>query len=189
MTYEPQPGDIGLVAIGGGVGRAIRIGQYLLAKADDHRPRLVANDRDWADYQHAFVYLGVNPDTNIPEVIEAEPGGARIRPLTEYQPDEIYWCSNIGAKLTGDQRKLVVSVARGFEGTPYSFLDYFVLTLHKEHLPVPFLQNYVNSTHHMICSQLAARSYDLAGVPLFDGEWPGDVDPLDLFLLDRALAG
>lgn len=179
MTYEPQPGDIGLVSIRGGVGKAIRVGQWLLAEMDNIKAR---NDGDWANYQHAFVYLGNGM------LIEAEPGGARIRPITEYDGASIYWCQNISAGLSPQTRNAIVLHAEALLNTPYSFIDYFALTAHKLHLWLPGLRTYISSTHHLICSQLADWAYDLSGVHLFHGRWPGYVDPLDLYLLDKGLA-
>lgn len=179
MTYEPQIADIGLVPIGGDVGKAIRVGQWMLAEADDLRHALVNDWLDWQDWQHAFVYLGNG------ELIEAEPGGARIRPLSEYDHTDVYWCSSISAGLSTSERLDIAAAARAFEGTPYSISDYFVLTAHKLHIWLPGAESFINSTHHVICSQLAAAAYDNAGHALFDDRWPGDVDPLDLFLLDK----
>lgn len=183
MTYTAQVGDIGLVAIHGNVGLAIRVGQWMLARIDDFKASRTVDDEDWADYQHAFVYLGNG------QLIEAEPGGARIRPLSEYDPASIYWCSNISAGLTAPQRDAISLIARGFDGTPYSFLDYLALTAHKLHIWLPGLRSFIKSTRRMICSQLCDTSYDLAGVHIFtDGRDPGDVDPLDIFLRDKQLA-
>jgi hypothetical protein len=184
VTYIPQPGDIGLVPISGQTGRLIRFGQFLVAKLDDD-PKIrdfESDDEDWRDDQHAFVLLDDGT------LIEAEPGGARIRPLTEYSPDEIYWCENLGKSLTPAQRAGIVAKARSFEHTPYSFLDYFAIALHALHIPIPFLRRYLASLKHLICSQLSVMSWLLgADINLFPHQWPGYVDPLDLYLLDRSL--
>lgn len=182
MTYVPRTADIGLVPIRGQLGMGIRIGQWLVAKLDDDRKlREYSVDEDWADYQHAFVYLGDGT------VIEAEPGGARIRPLSEYSAGEIYWCSAFSA--TDAQRTQIAQVARSFKGVDYSFLDYAAIAAHSLHIPAPGLRHYIGSTKHLICSQLAVRAWDLGGVRLFPHRWAGYVDPLDLFLLDQSLKG
>lgn len=185
MTYEPQAGDIGLVSISGDVGKAIRVGQWLLAAIDQWTPagRSIKDDEDWANYQHAFVYLGNGM------LIEAEPGGARIRPLSEYDGASIYWCRHISAGLSPKTRNAIVLHAQALLKTPYSFLDYFALTARKLHIWLPGLRFYVQLTRHLICSALAVWSYELGGSTVFDGVWPGYVDPLDLFLLDKKLAG
>ena len=180
--FVPAVGDIGLVRISGATGQAIRVGQWLLARVDNFRASRTVDVEDWADYQHAFVYLGNG------QLIEAEPGGARIRPLSEYDGTTIYWCSNISAGLSDQQRQIIAFNAQTFLGTPYSFLDYVALTAHKLRVWLPGLRAYISSTHRMICSQLADRAYDLAGVHIFaDGRDPGDVDPLDIFLRDKQL--
>lgn len=184
MTFEPQPGYIGLTQIGGGVGRVVRVGQFVLAKLDEPR---TPDDEDWADYQHAFVYLGSDPSWGDDMIIEAEPGGARVVPLSKYAHADVYWCQNIYGLLQPGHGALVAQISARLEGTPYSYLDYLALSAHKLHLPVPGLRAYIASTRHMICSQLADWCYDLAGTELFHGRWPGYVDPLDLFLLDKRL--
>ncbi|MFI9271268.1 hypothetical protein ACIGXM_11225 [Kitasatospora sp. NPDC052896] len=165
IDHQPQPGDIGLTTITGAVGRAIRVGQWL-------------NRDGFANYEHAFVVL--DDET----LIEAEPGGAVIRPLTEYQDRHVLYAS---PELTPEQRDRIVRRARRMVGVPYSFLDYAALAAHRFRLPVPGLRRYVAATGHMICSQLADAAYREAGVILFgDGRWPGYVTPADLYdLLGR----
>ena len=68
----PDRGDIGLVAIEGGAGQLIRIGQWL-------------NGDGYRDYEHAFVYVGDG------EIVEAQPGGARLAQLSEYDGRPILW--------------------------------------------------------------------------------------------------
>lgn len=194
MPDLPLPGTIGLTQISGQVGIAIRIGQWLVAKLSiDRTATLLRNqgllagteDDDWADYQHAFVYLGDG------KLIEAEPGGARIADVSEYTTGgkTVYWCGNIAAEYTETQLQAVANYAEALQGTPYSFLDYFAIAAHALHLPVPLLKWYIGRTKHLICSQLCDYAYEEAGLHLFnDGRWPGFVDPLDLYLLDKQLA-
>jgi hypothetical protein len=70
IRTEPQPGDIGLTSITGPVGRLIQIGQWL-------------NGDGLGPYEHAFIVL---PDD---QLIEAEPGGAHVAPLSEYDDREV----------------------------------------------------------------------------------------------------
>lgn len=157
MATEPQPGDIGCTTIPGNVGRAIRAAQWL-------------NGDGWANVEHCFVYVG---DGNI---AEAEPGGARLAPLTEYDSREIVWvrCPEI-------HRQAVAAAARSFIGTPYSAADYLALALRRFHIPAPGLRRYIQSSGHMICSQLADRAAHVGGWVLFgDGRWDGDVDPAEI---------
>lgn len=163
----PEPGDIGLTSIDGPVGWGIRLGQWL-------------NGDGFGQYEHAFVVVS---DT---ELVEAQPGGARIRPLSDY-PNALFVSPT---RMTVAQRDAVCAAARSYLGTPYSFADYAALAAHRFHLPLPGLRSYVASTGHLICSQLVDEAYLAGGVHLFaDGRWPGYVTPADLYeLLGRTLA-
>ncbi|TJZ44481.1 hypothetical protein FCH28_29490 [Streptomyces piniterrae] len=160
---NPMPGDIGLTQISGVTGRLIRLGQWL-------------NGDGFADYQHAFLVL---PDNRL---LEAVPGGARIRSLSEYTgANALYVCPE---GLTEQQRSAICDAATRYIGVPYSFLDYLAIATHRFHLPVPGLRRYIASTRHMICSQLVDQCYLDAGVHLFaDGRWPGYVTPMALYKL------
>jgi hypothetical protein len=161
----PKPGDFGLVAINGNVGRLIRIGQWL-------------NGNGWGDYQHAVLVLDND------ELIEAEPGGARIRPVSEYDGTNVVWSD---WPLTDTERAAIVAAGRSLEGVPYSFLDYVALAAHRLHIPIPGLRRYIASTGHEICSALADLGYQLGGKTMFaDHRWLGYVTPMALL---RALHG
>lgn len=168
MRSEPRPGDFFLYAGSDPVGRLIEFGEWLNGDGFPWRfPR----------YSHSGVLLDDGT------IIEAEPGGARIRPVTEYAADLMVWSS---WDLTDDQRAAIVAAARKYEGVPYSFLDYFALAAHRFHLPIPCLRRYIASTKHMICSQLSDQSYLDADLHMFaDGRWPGFVDPEQLDLVLR----
>ncbi|MER8186950.1 hypothetical protein [Kitasatospora sp. NPDC094015] len=146
----------------GGVGRLIRIGQWL-------------NGDGFLDFEHAFVL--VDDD----HLVEAQPGGAELRPASVYRDHPMLWSTGI-VPLTDEQRGAVVAAALGYQGVPYSFADYAALAAHRFHLPVgPLIKGYVASTKHMICSQLVDQCYHDAGVRLFrDGRWSGYVTPADL---------
>lgn len=153
-TVVPQPGDIGCTQITGDVGRLIRLGQWL-------------NGDGFANYEHVFLYLGDG------QIIEAEPGGARIADLTEYDSRTIAW-----VRCPEDRRQAVVEAARTLEGTPYSAADYFALALHRFRIPAPGLRRYIESSNHLICSALADRAARIGGWNLFqDGRWEGYVTP------------
>jgi hypothetical protein len=169
IEYVPSPGDIGLTRIHGWVGLLIRFGQWL-------------NGGGFRDYEHAFVYVGLG------QIIEAEPGGALLSLLTRYAPDTVLWVPcppGLGAAVALAAR----AYGPGANGRPpvgvgYSFLDYLALAAHRLHLPLPGLRTYIESTGHMICSQLADRAAADAGWHLFtDGRWPGYVTPGDLLEL------
>jgi uncharacterized protein YycO len=161
-----QPGDTVLTQISGAVGKAIEFGQWL-------------NGDGFIVYEHAAMYLGGGM------VVEAEPGGARVAQLSEYDGRAQFWSTGHIA-LSTNQRADIVLAAKRYADTrvPYSFLDYDALATHRLHIPVPGLKKYIADTGHMICSQLVDQCYLDAGVHLFsDGRWPGYVTPGDLHKL------
>lgn len=153
---EPQQGDFGLVKINGHAGRAIRFGQWL-------------NGNGFADYEHAFLYLGNGL------IIEAEPGGARINELTY---TDVLWSTDY-IDLAPKERTRIAISGFEFEHVPYSSVDYLALASLRLHLPVTqSLENYVKTSKHMICSQLVDRAWHNGGVKLFDDQrFDGEVTP------------
>jgi hypothetical protein len=166
----PQPGDFACVSMGGTGGKLIGLAERLTGSA-------------YSEFQHAFVctQVGTAPDIGLPRrdwIVEAEPGGAREVALGGY--GKILWSTG-KIPLTPAQRTAVCAAARGYIGTPYSWLDYAAIAAHHLHLPSPGLKAYIASTKHQICSQLVDQCYADAGVHLFaDGRWPGYVTPADL---------
>lgn len=159
----PEPGDIGLTSIEGAAGWGIRLGQRLLG--DGMLP-----------YEHAFLVLDQG------ELIEAEPGGAKIRPLAEYDGRHVLYVAP--TSLTDEQRAAIVAAGRQLEGVPYSGLDYLAIALHRFHIPAPGLRQYIADTGHLICSALCDLAYQRGGVQLFnDHRWNGYVVPADLYRL------
>lgn len=154
----PEPGDFGVCRVGGWVGRLIRIGQWL-------------NGDGFSDYEHAFIVTN-----RFGDIVEAQPGGARFGPNGYADEHTVYssW------DLTDEQRLTICEVAGSLIGTPYSVLDYFSLALHRLHIRPWWLERYVASTRHMICSQLVDHVYQRAGIHLFHSGWPGDVTPARL---------
>lgn len=160
MASNPQPGDFGLVDISGSVGLLVQVGQWLVGDG-------------FTSPTHAFVFMGNG------WVLEAQPGGARYTKLTKYADREITWSK---WPLSGDQRKKVRAFARQRRGTPYSFVDYLSLALARVGLRPVWLQQYIATNKHMICSQLVDAAYRAADVHLFtDGRLSGDVTPGDLY--------
>jgi len=167
VTTEPLPGTIGLTPIAGNTGRLIQLGQWL-------------NGEGFEAWEHAFVLL---PGNNI---LEAEPGGARIVPLVYTR---VYWCHNIRKLLGSPSDELLNATAESLKGTPYSALDYAALALHRLHIPAPWLKSYIASTGHEICSQLDDDYYNRLAAHIFtDQRWPGYVTPASLYQRDRQLA-
>lgn len=158
----PKPGDFFLLAGTDAIGRLIDIGEFAYGDGP-------------SKYTHAGILLGGT------DILEAEPGGARVRPYTEYPAEQLTWSS---WDLTDEQRAAIVAAARKYIGTPYSFLDYGALTAHRLHIPLPGLRQYIASTKHMVCSQLVDQSYVDAGQHMFsDGRWPGYVPPQEMGLV------
>lgn len=154
---QPKPGDFGLTQIPGEVGKLISLGERL-------------NGDKFTQFSHAFIVAENN------QIVEAEVSGARVSTLAEF-PTATFSSWNLSAQ----QRDDVVKAAYAAVGTPYSFADYVAIAVHKLRLPVPGLRKYVESSKHMICSQLVDWCYQQAGVQLFsDDRWNGYVTPADL---------
>jgi hypothetical protein len=157
-----KPGDIGLTAIAGDVGKLIKLGEWLNGDGFDR-------------LQHAFTVGEKNGDDW--DIYEAEPGGLRRALLGEYASHEVVFSSGL-FDLTDEQRATIVAAAIATIGVPYSFLDYLAIAAHRFRLPVPFLRRYIASTKHEICSQSVDANYMVAGVSLFsDRRWQGFVTP------------
>jgi len=158
--HEPQPGDIGLSRITGFTGLFISFGQWLIGDA--------------SRYTHAFIVVD---DTT---VVEAMPGGASYGSLQHYLDNGAVFSSG---KIvpTDEQRAFIVTDARSLIGTPYSFLDYLAIGLHRLGMRPRFIEKYVSSNKHMICSQLVDYVYCRAGIHLFfDARLSQNVTPGDI---------
>lgn len=157
----PKPGDIGFTKIGGFLGKLVYLAQWF--------------NGDRSKWTHVFVVLHSGM------IFEAQPGGARIIPLSTYDHRETVFSS---PELTQEQRDRIVAEATLLQGTPYSFADYAALFLQRVGLCRGITRTYVRSTGHMICSQAADEVYRRSGVQLFDdGRLPQDVTPGDLAYL------
>lgn len=164
MTVQPQPGDFAVTTVRGQVGFLISLGEWL-------------NGSRFGHWDHAFIYVGDG------QLVEAEPGGARLAGLDEYADRPLAWSTG-HVELTDTQRTAIVAAARGYIGTGYSAADYFAIAAHRFRLPVPWLRRFVASSKHLICSALVDKVYQDAGVQLFrDSRWDGYVTPADLAAL------
>jgi hypothetical protein len=156
----PQPGDFAVVSVGGAPGRGVQIAEWL------------AGAGKYSEYEHVYVYIGDGM------VLQAEPGGSRITPMTPHKLT--LWSTGI-INIPAEARARVPELARTMEGIPYSLLDYVSLAAHRLHIPAPNLRDYIADSGHMICSQLADEFLRRLGVHVFaDGRWPGDVMPADM---------
>src|SRR5260221_6255936 len=104
---SPSPGDFAVVSAGGLTGKLVAWGERL-------------NGSAFSQYQHAFIYIGAG------QVVQAEPAGACVRPLTGHTRE--LWSSGI-IPLTNDQRTVIVNAAHRYAAAEvdYSFLDYLAL--------------------------------------------------------------
>lgn len=167
----PSIGTIGLTQIAGNVGKGIKFGEWL-------------NGEGFHEWEHAFVLLPGQ------QILEAEPGkqGALIR--SYHYGDDVYWCTNI-RKLLGPSLAdpVVQATADRLKGTPYSFVDYLALSMHRLRIPAPGLKHFIETSKHEICSQLADDFYYRLRTQIFDdGRWPGYVTPASLYNRDIELA-
>ena len=156
-TTEPGLGDIGCTTIKGDVGFLIRVGQFLLGDG-------------FRNVEHAFTYVGDG------QIVEAEPGGARLADLTEYDARTIVW-----VRCPDENRAAVAAAAKALIDTPYSGLDYVAIAAHRFH--IPGLKRIALSTSSMICSQLSTVAARRGGWPLLVPKPAGYVVPDDLAAL------
>lgn len=177
---EVQPGTIIFGPIHGFIPGVfpVRAGQLLL-KAASWKTRRIS---------HVLVAVGHG------EAVQAMPHGAELIKLTKehWTPEYVYVLPEYvpaGRRDSIHEGRDVAEEARKLIGTPYSFLDYAALAAHQLHNRgyVPLkertkLEQYVASTGHMICSQLADEALSRAGFHVFrDGRLPQDVMPAALY--------
>lgn len=185
-------GDFAAVPVRGAPGFGIALGE------------LADGSRGWSEYRHVLGYAGYytlpplewdrrwialqGHGNTAPGhyVFEAQPGGARFRRL-DGRPEDIpgaLWSTGLIKPITG-QRVLLADQMPVLQGTPYSAADYFALAAHRLHLARwdSYLQRYVETSKHMICSQLWDYMYTQAGIQLFSDRWPGYVTPWDMAAL------
>jgi hypothetical protein len=186
---ELLPGMTGLTQIAGPVGAGIRVGQFL-------------NRQGFSRWEHAFTVLPGGM------ILEAEPGGAVIRPM-HYADQDVYWCTGIyrlllaSTELRGEALDTrVQDVGERLKGTGYSFLDYDALAAYRLHVPdlrtwperhqghIDWLtlREYITTTGHMICSQMADEFQLRLGCHVFtDNRLPQNVTPAGLWHRDTEL--
>lgn len=164
----PQPADFILTNIAGRGGKLIAIMQFL-------------NGTGFSKYEHAALCIGEG------RVIEMTGGGIHEDSLEKYRNIPHRYSTGL-ISLTDQERSEIVLAGRRYLAAKigYSWPDYGALVLRRFHIPAPHLKAYIESTGHMICSQLVAACYRDGGHPLYD-HWTGYVTPGDLNqLLDTA---
>lgn len=162
---HPLTGDIGLTKIGGFAGAFVNFGQWFVG--------------DFAPVQHALIYVGNG------RVVQAMPSGAELIRLEDASP-VVKWSTGL-IEPKPWQRLKIVEEALGLVGTPYSFLDYFSLTLARLGIRPQWVVDRVVSSGHLICSQLVDLAYERAGIDLFPDTFPGDTTPGDIWNLLKNL--
>lgn len=108
--------------------------------------------------------------------IGAEPGGAKIRPIS-------YWDTAVWSRFEFSEAQALAcaSWARAREGRPYNFIDDALIGIEDlSHLQLPewFMKGYSTDTSYE-CAQLADAALSFgAGISVFnDGRLPGQVAP------------
>lgn len=159
---EPQQGDFFVTEIKGFTGLFVRLAQRL------------TGSKKASHWTHAGIYVGDGV------VLEAEPGGAVLTHLEDYEGRKMLWSSEL-FELNSDTRMDLAGEANALLDVPYSFVDYLSIALHRAHIRPKWVERYVQATGHMICSQLVDEVYKRCGIHLFDdGRLPQDVVPADL---------
>jgi hypothetical protein len=144
-------------------------GQVGLVPADEKlRGRIVA----WAMRSYWCHMIVAVSETHC---VSAEPGGARVRPMSDY--DEICWSK---FPMRPSQRRRSVRFALSRIGVPYAWIDWFavgVALITRTKTP-EWLRSFVADNDRLLCSQLADLSLQAAGIPVFFDERPaGAVTP------------
>lgn len=127
---------------------------------------------------HAFIATGRGD-----EIVEGEPGGARLGHASEYKV--VYWLTGLAAGMSTVERARAVVWAVDHLGTGYSFLD--DLSIGLEDLfgwTPPFMRRRLASTRTLMCSQLCDAALQAGGLELFPDRPAGAVSPNDLYRLN-----
>lgn len=142
-----RPGDFLLVRSHGIAAQAIRIADAI--------------GGTWSDYNHAGILDQALTGEWV--VIEADPSGVQVSPLSEYPRSD---CLVASPPIDAWQARKVVAYARDKVGTPYGWLDIVALgAVQLRHCP-RWLEDRARRDDRIVCSQLVAAAYAAAGHPL-----------------------
>lgn len=167
------PGTFITTHITGDVGTLIGIGEFL--NSDKLLHPFSKDIWELSKFSHAAICDGKG------NVIEAEPGGARLHPLSEYTDGRPLMFSNVKVPLNPVTGLQIVDFAMGMLGTPYSSLDYFADAAKRFHIPLfGLVKKRLQSNKSIICSQLVTLAYTMANRPLIHDKMAWEVTPLDL---------
>jgi len=145
-------GQVALISTSGWVGRLV---QWATSSA----------------YNHSVVAI------NDLECVSAEPGGAVIRPIGDYQHDLIAWSR---FELTGEQRDRISTWAFEHVGTEYDTVGFAAIAVTKLLGPLAprWLLRYVGASDRLICSYFVDLALQAGGIHLFRDHRPeGAVTP------------
>lgn len=124
--------------------------------------------RSYAD--HVFISLGDG------QIVEAEPGGVRIRDISEYTGCRIEL--NTGETMTDLQHAAVAEFAESKRGEPYAWTADAVNGLRCLGLRWRILARFGRARRSVMCSELAAQAGQYAGLDWLCGqEDPCQVTP------------
>jgi hypothetical protein len=108
------------------------------------------------------------------ECVSAEPGGVRIRQISEY-PDA-HWSD---FPLTDMKRAVIVAKAKSMLTLPYGwFADAAIFVALNTPFRIPlWLAHYIDSDKRTECAQLCDTCYQAAGIHFFQNVLPSAVYP------------
>lgn len=151
MSYEPRPGDYGVVSSNGFFAKLIRLGTV-------------------SRWNHAFIYIGDG------KIVEANPTGVAISDLAKY--DKVAW--NQHELLSDTNRYAITSYAQSTVGRPYNFGIIIMLAFRAIGVKIfpRSIINYLAKHDGYICSELVAEAYAKAEFPVCDA--PDLCNPGDL---------
>lgn len=140
---------------------------------------------------HAALFVGPVLGRGRPQIVEAQPAGARMVDWDIY-PDAVWSTGHLA--LTEAQRNLIAMAGVRAVGTPYGMLDIAVIALAQKRLhhivnpqlpdaQQPWWVRRIVEAPTAICSQLVVDCYRQAGVSLDAGVDSALVSPGDLWRL------
>lgn len=177
-----RAGDIAFGPIGGAAGALVAAGQMIVAPWKHQ-----LTWRRWWRIRHTGVVAYAGP---MPMLVQAEPGGVEMVPMTT----ERHWTKDwvyVRPRYADGQAVLVEEIAerQARKKIPYAFECYPAIALHRTHLPIPHVDDWLSRVDtdgdpvRVICSWEVDTALTLAGYHVFDdGRVPHDVVPSELYL-------
>jgi uncharacterized protein YycO len=160
VAVTPQAGSIGVTPSHGWVAAGIR---------------LVTR----GPFAHSFIATGRGF-----EVIEGDPHGARPNDARHYR--KVVWLEALTAGMTLAEREAAVAWAVAHLGTPYSWIDDFLIGWRDLfRFALPFSKRRMESDATLMCSQLCVAALRAGGRDLAPGKPDGGISPNDLWRLNQ----